>query len=182
MKRKRGTLALEDTSSKGGSVKRRKDSRKLYVDFYYYGQRVTKSTDLNDTPANDRKVRAFLDRIMERIEDGTFKFADAFPGASTEEKAYFTQLEGRDYRPEPHQVLFGEYVQEWLETIFPSFGSPTKRKDYREAIETRILPSFLNSTFYQITGTTLFKFTQGLTWKKGIKKGSPCLRRGNQTS
>ena len=96
------------------------------MDFYYFGQRITKSTELDDTPANERKVKEFLKRTMERIEDGAFKFAEAFPGASEEEKAYFTQLEGREYRPEPHQVLFGEYVKEWMESIYPSFGSLQK--------------------------------------------------------
>ena len=120
-----------------------------------------------------KKVREFLKRTMERIENGTFKFAEAFPGASEAEKAYFTQHEGREYRPEPHQVLFGEYVKEWMETTFPSFSSSTKRRDYREAIETRILPHFKNVSFYQMTSTTVFNFTGTLIRSQGREKGKP---------
>ena len=137
MRQRKGNIALDAPVIKQGNIKRRKESKKLYVDFYYRGHRITRSTELDDTPANEKKVREFLKRSMERIEDGTFRFAEAFPGASEKDKAYFTQLEGREYRPESHQVLFGEYVKEWMETIFPSFGSPTKRNDYREAIESK---------------------------------------------
>ncbi|TSK08439.1 MAG: DUF3596 domain-containing protein [Geobacter sp.] len=173
MKIKKGTISIDAPARGTGSIKRRKESKKLYVDFYYFGLRITRSTELDDTPANERRVRDFLDRIHQRIEDGTFRFADAFPGASEHEKAHFTMLEGREYRPEPHQVLFGEYVKEWMETIFPSFSSPTKRNDYREAIETKILPHFKNVSFYQITSTTVFKFTGSLLCTRGENKGKP---------
>src|SRR6266567_532944 len=173
MRIKTGNLAIEAPIRETGAIKRRKGSKKLYVDFYYFGQRITRSTDLDDTPANERKVRSFLNRITERIEDGTFKFAEAFPGASDQEKSHFTQKEGREYRPEPHQVLFGDYAKEWMKTIYPSFGSPTKRNDYREALETRILPYFKSFNFYQLTGMTVFKFTESLVRLKGKDKGKP---------
>jgi len=173
MKQKKRNIALDAPVLKQGNIKRRKGSKKLYVDFYYFGKRITKSTELDDTPDNEMKVKEFLKRTMERIENGMFKFAEAFPGATEAEKAYFTQREGREYRPESHQVLFGEYVKKWMETIFPSFGSPTKRKDYREAIETRILPHFKNFSFYQITSATVFNFTETLVRSRGREKGRP---------
>lgn len=173
MRQRKVNLALETPEKQIGRIKRRKDSKKLYVDFYYLGHRITKSTGLDDTPVNERKVQDFRRRMSQKIEDGLFKFAEAFPGASEEEKAFFTELEGREYRPEPHQVLFGEYVKEWMKEVYPSFGSPTKRRDYKEAIERRILPAFKHCTFHQITGMAVFKFTESLTWKKGINKGKP---------
>ncbi|GFE60620.1 Arm DNA-binding domain-containing protein [Geobacter sp. AOG2] len=176
MKAKKGTLALEEPAKEIGSVKRRKDSKKLYVDFYYFGHRIIRSTELNDTPANEQIVRDFLRRSMEKIEAGTFKFAEAFPGATRKEKVFFTTLEGREYRPEPHNVKFGEYVKEWLKTTFPSFGSPTKRRDYKEAIQTRILPHFRNMTFHQINGQELFRFTESLKCSRGSNKGKPLSR------
>jgi integrase len=176
MRTRKGTLALETPAKEIGSVKRRKDSKKLYVDFYYFGHRIIRSTELDDSPANERRVRDFLNRIMERIEENTFKFAEAFPGASKKEKAFFTNLEGREYRPEPHHVRFGDYVKEWMKTNFTTFGSPTKQRDYKEAINTRILPYFRNMTFHQITGQELFRFTESMKWKKGAKKGKPLSR------
>ncbi|CAH2032317.1 Arm DNA-binding domain-containing protein [Trichlorobacter ammonificans] len=175
MRTKKGMLALEQPAKQFGRVKRRKDSCKLYIDFYYFGHRIIRSTELDDTPANEQKVRDFLNRIGDRVEKGTFKFAEAFPGASRKEKAFFTKLEGREYRPEPHNVLFGDYVKEWMKTIFPTFGSPTKHRDYQEAIR-RMLPHFKNLTFHQITGQELYKFTETLKWKTGPNKGKPLSR------
>ena len=128
MRTKKGMLALEQPAQQFGSIKRRKGTCKLYIDFYYFGHRIIRTTELVDTPANEQKVRDFLDRIGDRIEKGVFKFAEAFPGASRKEKAFFTNLEGREYRPEPHNVLFGDYAKEWMKTIFPTFGSPSKRQ------------------------------------------------------
>lgn len=176
MKAKKGTLALETPVKEIGSVKRRKDSKKLYVDFYYFGHRIIRSTELDDTPANERKVRDFLNRIMERIEAGIFKFSEAFPGATRKEKTFFTNLEGREYRPEPHQVMLGEYVKEWMKTNYPTFSSPTKRRDYKEAITTRILPYFKTKSFHQITGQELFRFTESLKCTRGSNKGKPLSR------
>jgi len=176
MKCKKGLLALEAPAKQIGSVKRRKDSSKLYVDFYYFGHRITRSTELDDTTANEMKVRDFLSRITERIEAGTFKFAEAFPGATRKEKAFFTNLEGREYRPEPHQVMFSEYVKEWKKTAFPFFSSPTKRRDYKDGISSRILPYFRQMNFHQLTGQELFRFTETLKWKKGANKGKPLSR------
>jgi integrase len=171
MRQKKSNITLDAPVLKQGNIKRRKGSKKLYVDFYYFGKRITRSTELDDTQDNEMKVREFLKRTMERIESGTFKFTEAFPGASEAEKEYFTQREGREYRPEPHQVLFGEYAKEWMETIFPSFSSSTKRRDYREAIETRILPHFKNISFHQITSAVLLKFTETLVRSRGKEKG-----------
>lgn len=175
MKSKKGTLALDTPAKEVGSIKRRKDSKKLYVDFYYFGHRIIRSTEQDDTPANEHRVRDFLNRNSERIEAGTFKFAEAFPGATRKEKAFFTSLEGREYHPEPHQVLYGEYVKEWMKTVFPSFGSTTKHRDYQESIR-KILPYFRNMTFHQITGQELFRFTESLKWKTGANKGKPLSR------
>ncbi|MCE1226035.1 MAG: site-specific integrase, partial [Geobacteraceae bacterium] len=118
----------------------------------------------------------FLDRIGDRIEKGTFKFAEAFPGASRKEKAFFTNLEGREYRPEPHHVLFGDYAKEWMKTIFPTFGSPSKRNLYKQALVAWILPRFKNMTFYQISGQELFAFTETMIAKSGTNKGKPLSR------
>lgn len=175
MRTKKGMLALEEPAKQFGSIKRRNDSCKLYIDFYYFGHRITRSTELDDTPANEHKVRDFLDRVGDRIEKGTFKFAEAFPGASRKEKTFFTNLEGREYRPEPHNVLFGDYAKEWMKTVFPTFGSPTKHRDYQEALK-RILPYFKNMNFHQITGQEVLKFTDSLKWKTGANKGKPVSR------
>lgn len=102
---------FDNTDKQGGTILRKARSRYLYILFTYFGHRVEKSTGLNDTSANRKKVRTWLDRIIEKRDAGQLIFADAFPGASEAEKATFAQLEGWTYAPEPKDVFFGEYVK-----------------------------------------------------------------------
>lgn len=65
MNKVRNSVSLNETLPRGGAIKRRKISEKLYVDFYYFGIRITKSTGLDDTPHNREKIRTFLDNSMQ---------------------------------------------------------------------------------------------------------------------
>jgi integrase len=112
-----------------GAVRRRKNSTKLYVRFPYFGQIVDEATGLEDTPQNERKLRAFLDRVGETIQAGTFRYAEAFPGATIEKKELFTRLEGREFRLEPRELTFGEYADQWQETILAR--DPSRRPSWR---------------------------------------------------
>lgn len=159
-----------------GSVRRKKGSKKLYVDFYYYGIRIVKSTGLNDTPQNYARAREWLDRNLEKISNGTFAFAEAFPGASQKEKEFFAQKEGLNFCPEPRQILFGDYVEKWIREIWSNFPSEGKKRDFKQAIDYWLLPYFKGKSFYQITGVELKKFLAGLKWQDGKNKGKPLSR------
>jgi integrase len=67
---------------KKGKITKKRGSKELYVDFYYHGKRIVKSTGLEDSTKNFKKARNWLDRAIEKIDRGTFVFAEAFPGAS----------------------------------------------------------------------------------------------------
>jgi len=162
---------FDNSEQKQGAIIRKRGSKKLYILFYYFGQRVEKTTGLNDTQANRKKVRVWLDRIFEKIDAGLFVFAEAFPGASDEEKTRFAKLEGWQYTPEPNQVLFGDYLQEWLENVWQELPEGTKKEDYKQIIDYWLIPHFQDMTFYQISGVELQKFIRSLKWKKGKHKG-----------
>ncbi len=157
---------------KNKGVIRKSGSNKLYVDLRPNGIRVQKSSGLEDTLENREKVQKFVDRCNDRIEKGTFKFAEAFPNASTKEKSLHATLEGWDYKPESKNILFGEYARKWMENNFIDFP-PSRIKDYRDIIEYRILPFFENKTFGQINGVVLKDFIKTLNWKEGKNKGKP---------
>ncbi|WP_052263391.1 tyrosine-type recombinase/integrase [Geobacter pickeringii] len=169
-------VRLNEPQPRGGAIKRRKGSSILYVDLYYFGVRVTKSTGLVDSPQNRAKVRRFLEKSMEQIEQQTFRFAEAFPGASTRKKRFFAEREGREFHPEPQHVLFGPFAREWMKRMIPAMTSPTKRKDYTSALEGRILPHFARLSFYQITSLEVQAFIASLSKENGIKKGKPLSR------
>jgi len=173
MRNKTAKIEVFDNSGEKqeGAVIRKPGSKKLYVLFYYHGRRVEKSTGLDDTPPHWRQVRAWLDRQMERIKAGRFVFAEAFPSAPEEEKAWFAQKEGWEYQPEPKDILFGDYVRQWMLKVWEHIPPGTKKDDWKSAIGYWLLPYFSQKTFYQISGPELKNFIATLKWKKGVKKG-----------
>lgn len=167
------TLILENQAKHEGAIIRKPGSKKLYVLFYYFNRRIEKTTGLDDTSANRKKARLWLDRVIEKRNAGQLVFAEAFPGASETEKATFAKLEGWQYTPEPKDVLFGDYVQNWLASIWDQYPEGTKKDDYRQIIDCWLLPYFRDLTFYQISGVELQKFISTLKWKKGKHQGEP---------
>ncbi len=156
---------------KKGIIKK-KGSKRLYVDLRSNGIRIQKSSGLNDTPENRAKLQAWVDRQQEKIQNGTFEFAKAFPGASEREKAEHARLEGRAYRPDCSRVIFGEYVESWTAKNFKAFP-PGRVRDYSNVINYRLIPFFGDKTFGQITGVTIKDFIKTLCWQEGKKAGQP---------
>lgn len=166
-------LLFDNEEKKQGTIIRKPGSRKLYILFYYFNRRVEKTTGLADTKKNREKVRLWLDRIIERRDAGKLIFAEAFPGAPENEKAYFAKLEGWQYAPEPRDILFGAYLQQWYQDVWSHYPEGTKKDDYRLIIDYWLVPFFGEMTFFQISGVEIQKFIASLKWKKGAKKGQP---------
>ena len=166
-------MFFDNEEKKQGAIIRKAGSRKLYILFYYCNKRVEKTTGLNDTRKNREKVRIWLDRIIEKRDCGKLVFADAFPGAPENEKAYFAKLEGWQYAPEPRDILFATYVQEWFKNVWDHYPEGTKKDDYKLIITSWLLPHFGAMTFFQISGVEIQKFIASLKWRKGPKQGQP---------
>ena len=162
---------VKKSTEKKSGISRKPGSNKLYVDFRYHGVRIVKSTGLDDTPENEEKTQVWVDRQKEKIANGTFVFTEAFPGASTKEKTFHAKLEGWDYKPEPRDVLFIDYVASWQKRFLANCQSESKRRDFDQVIAYWLLPHFGNKTFFQITGVAIKEFIQKLVWKAGKKKG-----------
>jgi integrase len=169
-------LLFDNEEKKQGAIIRKKGSKKLYILFYYFNRRVEKSTGLNDTKKNREKVRLWLDRIIDKRDAGKLVFADAFSGAPEAEKAYFAKLEGWNYCPDPQDIIFGAYVQEWFNNVWEHYPEGTKKDDYKLAINYWLLPFFGEMTFYQISGIEIQRFIAGLKRKKGPQQGQPLSR------
>lgn len=164
-------MLFDNEEKKQGAIIRKAGSRKLYILFYYFNKRVEKTTGLNDTKKNREKVRTWLNRIIEKRDAGKLVFADAFPGAPENEKAYFAKLEGWQYNPEPRDILFVSYVQEWFQNVWRHYPEGTKKDDYKLIINSWLLPCFGNMTFFQISGVEIQRFIASLKWRKGPKQG-----------
>ena len=162
---------VKKSTEKKSGISRKPGSNKLYVDFRYHGVRIVKSTGLDDTPENEAKAQVWVDRQKEKIANGTFVFAEAFPGASTKEKAFHAKLEGWDYKLEPQDALFADYIEGWQKRFLAKCKSASKRRDFDQVITYWLLPHFGDKTFFQITGVAIKEFIQKLVWQAGKKKG-----------
>ena len=64
-----------------GSIRVRKETKKLFIDFRYRGERCREHTALNDTLPNRRKLEKLLQRIEAEIALGTFDYGCYFPNS-----------------------------------------------------------------------------------------------------
>jgi integrase len=158
---------------KKSGVLNKPGSKKLYTDLRYHGRRIVKSSGKDDSPENREELQAWVDRQKERIANGTFVFAEAFPGASAKEKTFHAQLEGWDYRPQPQDVLFVDYAENWVKRFLVNCESVGKKRDYEQIINYWLVPHFGDHTFFQITGVAIKEFIQTLVFKGGKKQGQP---------
>lgn len=169
-------IQVFDKPRNEGRVARKTGSRKIYLDFFYHGVRIEKSTGLDDTPGNRHRAETMLERVLEMKREGTLVFAKLFPGASEEEKEFHTRLEKGEYSPTPKAVTFGDYVKKWYTTIWVHYPVETKQKDFKSVIDYWLLPYFGSMTFFQITGVTMQQFVATLVHKKGPKAGQKLSR------
>ena len=158
-----------------GRVANKRGTKKLYLDFFYHGVRIEKSTGLDDTPQYRLKAENLLSTLLEQKKLGTLEFARVFPGASEEEKEFHTRLERGEYAPDARGVYFRGYVKKWYGTIWPNFNV-TKQEDYRSALDFWLVPYFGDKSFFHITGVDLQKFIATLKHRNGPKEGQPLSR------
>lgn len=167
----------EDTPKKSwhrkpsfGSLYTMKGSRFIYISMNYFKQRLRFPTDREDTPKNWDELCDFMAQVGQKIKNRTFSFAKAFYWLDQKTKEHFTRLEGNDYKPEPEHVLFGDYAREWMERKIPSFASVTKQRDYRDVLNSRILPYFGDMPFAAITVSAVDSFIGNLKRSNGSQK------------
>jgi integrase len=159
-----------------GSIWRRPDSPHLWVRFRYMQRAVCENTALPDTPENEQNLRLFLGKVSEAIKAGTFRFADAFPGASQEKKELFSRLEGWQFGEHPKDILFGEYVDRWMPQFLQSESSAHKRRDYPKHMRLYIRPYFAEMPFVGINGVAAKRFVQQLQRRDGAPLAGSTMR------
>ncbi len=165
-----------DNRRNEGRIANKRGTRKLYLDFFYHGVRIERSTGLDENPVNRRKAEAMLEQILKMKQEGTLEFAKLFPGASEEEKEFHTRLEKGEYAPTPKAVTFGGYIKKWYASIWVNYPVATKQKDFKSVIDYWLVPYFGDKTFHHITGVTMQEFVATLKHKEGSKAGQPLAR------
>jgi len=148
--------------NKNGSV--RNINGKIYVDFVYLGERVREKTGLTWSDSNAKLVRSQLDRIIIKIEDGTFRFAEVFPHSN--KKDYYTEKERLLFNrnPQPDEVKIGNYIWKWYE-LARGTDERTGRtlRGYKSYLVNYLEPFFGEKMFGDLNAVM---FKQYLSWSK----------------
>ena len=95
------------------SIRTRKGSNFLFVDFVFMGKRCRETTNLIDTPTNRKKLAKIIERMEAEITLGIFDYKAYFPKS---EKA--TELMALKERAETLMTdtpLFGDFAKNWFD-------------------------------------------------------------------
>lgn len=138
-----------------GRVYARKDTNKLVIDFDYRGKRCREQTALNDTTANRKKVKVFLERIEAEITLGSFEYARHFPDSPRAEK--FKKLDmGQGDTP-----LFEAFANNWFEEMLIQWRKSHQSK-IRMTLNNYLIPQFGEEEVGRITKANILEFRASL--------------------
>ncbi|MDN6286361.1 MAG: DUF3596 domain-containing protein, partial [Corynebacterium casei] len=107
-----------------GKVRVRKETGKLYLDFFYQDVRCREQTALQDTPANRKQVELLLARIEAKILLGDLDYAEFFPESKNLKKLGLNDAEGNQANSAPTRKQnnssaetprFSDFADQWLE-------------------------------------------------------------------
>lgn len=152
------------------SIRTRKDSGCLLLDFRFQGTRYREQTLLLDTPANRARLEKLGQRIERAISQGVFRFADFFPDSKHASPTEAVRL------PPPTPASpedRGPTVEEFAETWYRE-SQVRWRKRYRQAVRETldriILPRFAAMRLAEVTRADVLGFRADIAERPGRGK------------
>jgi integrase len=148
-----------------GKIRVRKETGKLLFDFFYRGFRFREQTLLDDTPANRKKLQAFMDKIDLAIDRGEFKYEDFFPGSKALERLNAPPIL-KVRIPEVGYLsvespLLEEFAEEWFEENLVRWKL-SYQETIRGSLDKHLLPHFGEMEVSHITKSDILKFRSSL--------------------
>ena len=129
------------------SVNVRPETGLLYLDFRYKGKRYREQTALPDSPINRKRVEQLLKRVERQIADGSFVYADLFPGSPRASQQHVAAAEAAKNGGAPalpgsaHTPLFSEFAELWFLEMSPQWRK-VHRSAVRDVLNRNLLPIF----------------------------------------
>jgi len=150
------------------SIRVRKETGCLYMDFRWQGVRCREHTLLPDTSVNRKTLQGVLDRIHAEITLGTFDYARYFPNSPR--VAQFRKAVTPAVNGHP---LFRDYAEEWFRQMSPEWRhSHILRR--RQTLDTDLLPYFGERVISSIRKADILDFRVALQKRPG-QGGRPTL-------
>ncbi|TAN13970.1 MAG: site-specific integrase [Burkholderiaceae bacterium] len=157
-------------------IRLRPDTKRLYFDFVYRGVRCREYSALSDTKSNRRKMEDVLTRIESQIANGTFDYAQAFPGSARASRFARTasQMRGdpitgvRAPKGENKSdvPLFADFARTWMQEKQVEWRIG-HRESMQSILETHLLPRFGSLRLDAIGRADVLQFRSTLVNARG---------------
>lgn len=152
-------------------VRTRHDTKKLFIDFMYKGERCREQTMLTDTPANRKKLEMVVQRMEAKILLGQFEYADFFPGSKNIQRLQAAGVlddlvNGQETAGTYHTPLFTDFADLWFqENKIQWRGSHTKNVD--SILNSSLKPIFKGKHVSEITKHDILKARNKMAKRPG---------------
>lgn len=141
------------------SIRARKETGTLYIDFRYMNVRCREQTSLPDTPANRKKLETMLHRMEAEMLLNQFDYASYFPSSNNIKK--FDTLHKKVVSHLTSTPLFSDWVETWLNEMVPGWSN-SYAKTVKHIVNLRLIPRFGDQLVSAITKADILQFRSEL--------------------
>lgn len=155
-----------------GKVRVRKETGKLYLDFFYRGVRCREQTALTDTPTNRKNVEKLLQRVEAKILLDELDYAEFFPGSRNLKKIQLKSPQSSaesietDSSSNPPTVTFADFSQQWFREIQIEWRQSHVR-NVSSILESSLTPALGSLNVGEITKANILEFRAELAKRQG---------------
>ncbi|MCL5427113.1 MAG: tyrosine-type recombinase/integrase [Gammaproteobacteria bacterium] len=158
-----------------GKVRQRKETGKLYLDFFYQGLRLREQTALKDTPTNRKKVEQLLAKVEAKILLDDLDYAEFFPGsknlqklglnnAAKNQSLQAAQIENT--QPTVETPLFNDFSDQWFDESKIQWRASHAR-NVSSILDSSLKPAFGKKPIGDISKADIMAFRTRLAKRKG---------------
>lgn len=158
-----------------GKVRQRKETGKLYLDFFYQGLRLREQTALKDTPTNRKKVEQLLAKVEAKILLDDLDYAEFFPGSKNLQKLGLNKA-AKNQSLQPAQIentqpavetpLFNDFSDQWFDESKIQWRASHVR-NVSSILDSSLKPAFGKKHVGDITKADILAFRTKLAKRRG---------------
>ncbi len=157
-----------------GSIRCRKESGYLFIDFRYQNMRCREQTALDDTPLNRKRLQRLLQNVESAINAGTFRYGEFFPNSKQAHR--FSAGSQPGHRTSISAPQYAAIASRLYAPVTPTFNVFAEiwyaekkiewRRSYqicvREVLDKRLIPVFGKKTIAEISKADVLAYRASL--------------------
>lgn len=137
------------------SIRVRKETGFLFIDFRFRNRRCREYTELTDTQVNRRRLHKVLDRISAELKVGTFDYVRYFPNSPM--VTLFSAIDETIAPEESPKEVFSSYAKNWFDVNKVEWKR-SYQKTVGSNINTHLIPYYGESPVNLITKSDIKRF------------------------